>query len=495
MATFSNGSDASPNATGDIGRRCLLGATAAGIAAAGLPKTAAAQTASRRQADVVVVGAGFAGLGAARQIANSGRSVLVLEARDRVGGRVVNKSIGHDEIVEAGAQFIGPTQDRMAALTREYGLKTFPAYDEGSYVTIVGGKKNVGGFGPELRTEYRRLISLLDTMSREVPLDTPWTAPRAKEWDSQTVQTWLEANTRNADALAAFASLADLWGAELRDVSLLYFLFYIAAAGTEGTPGTLERLLDIRDGAQEQRFVGGSQLLAQRIAAALGDRVMLSTPVREIDWTGGNVVVRANGIEVEARRVIVAIPPALAIKIGYRPDLPMPRVQLLQRWPMGSLMKIEAVYDRPFWRDTGISGNAILTGGPVRSTFDNTPPSGRPGVFFGFVGGAYARTWSLRPAAERRTLILNNFAEVIGGGALNPTDYFEVDWNSEEWSRGAPVAFFAPGVLLDYGQSIRAPTGPIHWAGTETATFWCGYMEGAVRSGERAAKEVVDALR
>jgi monoamine oxidase len=246
MATFSNGSDASPNATGDIGRRCLLGATAAGIAAAGLPKTAAAQTASRRQADVVVVGAGFAGLGAARQIANSGRSVLVLEARDRVGGRVVNKSIGHDEIVEAGAQFIGPTQDRMAALTREYGLKTFPAYDEGSYVTIVGGKKNVGGFGPELRTEYRRLISLLDTMSREVPLDTPWTAPRAKEWDSQTVQTWLEANTRNADALAAFASLADLWGAELRDVSLLYFLFYIAAAGTEGTPGTLDRLLDIR---------------------------------------------------------------------------------------------------------------------------------------------------------------------------------------------------------------------------------------------------------
>jgi monoamine oxidase len=208
--------------------------------------------------DVVVVGAGFAGLGAARQIANSGRSVLVLEARNRVGGRVLNKSIGHDEIVEAGAQFIGPTQDRMAALTREYGLKTFPAYDEGSYVTIVRGKKNVGGFAPELRTEYRRLISLLDTMSREVPRDTPWTAPRAKEWDSQTVQTWLEANTRNADALAAFASVADLWGAEPRDISLLYFLFYIAA---EGTPGTLERLLDIRDGAQEQRFVGGSQQL------------------------------------------------------------------------------------------------------------------------------------------------------------------------------------------------------------------------------------------
>ena len=169
-------------------------------------------------------------------------------------------------------------------------------------------------------------------------------------------------------------------GREPRDVSLLYFLFYIAAAGNEGTPGTLARLLDIRDGAQELRFVGGSQLLAQRIAASLGDRVVLSNPVREIDWTGSNVTVRADGIEVEARRVIVAVPRRLR-EDRYRPDLTMPRVQLLQRWPMGSL-KIEAVYDRPFWRDAGISGNAILTGGPVRSTFDNTPPSGKPGVFW-----------------------------------------------------------------------------------------------------------------
>jgi monoamine oxidase len=190
----------------------------------------------------------------------------------------------------------------------------------------------------------------------------------------------------------------------------------------------------------------------------------------------------------------VTVPPPLAVEIRYEPVLPTMRYQLLQRMPMGSLMKAEAIYDRPFWRDDGLSGQALLGAGPVCSAFDNTLPSGHPGIYLGFIGGEPARSWTVRPVDERRAAVLSNFASVVGDGALNPTDYFEMDWPSEQWSRGGPVAYAPPGVLLDYRNTIREPVGPIHWAGTETATFWNGYMEGAVRSGERAASEVLQLL-
>lgn len=478
-----------------ITRRRLIGTAAAGAAVLAIPQGAdAAPSSPAKRVDVVVVGAGFSGLAAARRIARAGRSVLVLEARDRVGGRVLNKPLGHGEIVEAGGQYIGPTQDRMASLALEYGVQTYPTYDQGNQITILGGKRVVGGFSPAVKREYVALSARLQSMSHEVPLNAPWTAERAAEWDSKTVQTWLAENNASPDAMEAFASIADLWGAEPRDVSLLFFLFYIAAAGNEQTPGTLDRLLDVRNGAQELRFVGGSQLVAQRIASSLGQRVALSSPVRQIDWRGREIRVVADGQTVTARRIIVALPPALAANIWYEPKLPTQRAQLLQRWPMGSLMKVEAVYDRPFWRDAGLSGVSLIGPGPIRETFDNTPPSGRPGVFFGFVGGTFSRSWSARPAAERRSLVLANFAAVLDDQrALNPIEYFEVDWPAEQWSRGGQ-AFMPTGVLLDYGSAIRSPVGPIHWAGTETATYWIGYMEGAVRSGERAASEALKSL-
>jgi monoamine oxidase len=246
--------------------------------------------------------------------------------------------------------------------------------------------------------------------------------------------------------------------------------------------------------AQPPRTTARVQLLAQRMAAALGERVILSAPVRAIEWTATGVRVTADGQRVDAQRVIVAVPPPLAVEIHYEPGLPTMRYQLLQRMPMGSLMKAEAFYDRPFWRDDGLSGQALFGGGPVRSSFDNTLPSGRPGIYLGFIGGEPARTWTLRPAEEQRAAVLRNFASVVGDRALAPTDLFVMDWPSEQWSRGGPVAYAPPGVLLDYRNTIREPVGPIHWAGTETATFWNGYMEGAVRSGERAASEVLRLL-
>ena len=475
-----------------VTRRRLLSTAAAGAAALALPRTAKASSSS--SADVVVIGAGFSGLAAARLVANAGKSVIVLEARDRVGGKVLNKVLEDGEITEAGGTYIGPTQTRMFALTKEYGVPLYPTYDKGDNVTVIGGNRIVGGYDPALEAEYVKLVTLLDTMSRQVPVSAPWTASNAAEWDSITLYSWLLANNASADALEVFSALADLWGAETRDVSLLFALYYIAAAGNESTPGTLERLLDVNNGAQMYRFVGGSQLLAQLIAKKLGTRVIFKSPVRAIQWSADGVSVISDNLTVEAKQVIVAVSPALAAGITYEPKLTTPRAQFMQRYPMGSLIKVEAVYSKPFWRDAGLSGVSSMAPGPVRSTFDNSPQNAHVGILIGFVGGSRARAWTTLSCDERRAQVLGGFAAAFGDDALNPTEYFEFDWPSEQWSRGGPVGYGGPGVLLDFGSTIREPVGPIHWAGTEASTFWTGYMEGAVRSGERAAQEVLSSL-
>jgi monoamine oxidase len=486
-------------ATGEsaITRRRLLGSAVAGAVGLVVGSAPSAGRAARR-VDVAVVGAGFAGLTAALRIALAGRSVLVLEARNRVGGRVVNRPIGLTKVLEAGGQFVGPTQDRVLALARRYRLRTYHAFDRGDIVTIFGGHRVVGGYGDELGREYARLVDRLQALADQVPVAAPWEAARAHKWDRQTLQDWIDANAETPEGASVFATLGRLvWGAEPHEVSLLFALSYIAGAGNETTPGTLHRLLGVRNGAQERRFFGGSALIAEHMAAELGARVVLSAPVREIDQNSGvrRVVVRADGITVEARRVIVAVPPQLAAAIHYEPSLPVQHQELLRHRPMGAYMKPQAMYGEPFWRSDGLSGESLKEGGPVSFTFDNTPKPGRtPGVLFGFVAGKNARRWTMRPPAELKAAILQDFAEVVGDRATAPLGYFNLDWIKEEWTRGCPVAYAPPGVLTNYGSATREPFANIHWAGTETATFWQGYMDGAVRSGERAAGEVLAAL-
>ena len=487
--------DVSPFLSKGMNRRRLIGGALAGTAAMLVPRAASgSQGPIEASVDVAILGAGFSGLAAARAMKLAGRSFLVLEARDRVGGKVLNQDIGNGEITEAGATYIGPTQDRMASLAQEYRVPTYHTWDQGDSVAIFGGQRSVGGYPPKLALEYHTLVTRLNAMSTGVPVDAPSAAHNAQEMDSQTLYSWLKDQNASSDVIEVFSSVSDLWGAEPRDVSLLFALYYIAAAGDKKNPGTLERLLNIDKGAQELRFEGGSQELAKRIAKSLGDSLILSAPVREIDWSGDRVTITADAHTVQAKKVIIAFAPALAARLQYEPKLPTRRAQLLQRYPMGSLMKIEAVYDTPFWRKKGLSGVSSSWPGPVRSTFDNTPLSGHPGVIIGFVGGTHARRWSLRPKAERRAEVLANFADILGKEALNPSEYFAFDWPSEEWSRGGPVGYVGPGVLHDYATTLREPVGPIHWAGTETATFWNGYMEGAVQAGERAAREVIDCL-
>ena len=218
--------------------------------------------------------------------------------------------------------------------------------------------------------------------------------------------------------------------------------------------------------------------------------MQLSTPVRRIAQSGSGVTVVSDRLTVKAKRAIVAIPPALAGRIDYEPILPFQRDQLTQRYGQGTLTKVAAMYDRPFWRDAGLTGQVITTGGPVSATFDDSPPGGAPGVVFGFAGGDNARSYAALSPAGRRNAVLNQFAAFSGSKALKPRQFFETTWSGEQWTRGCPVGIPSTGTLLAYGPRLRAPVGLIHWAGTETSDYWNGYMDGAVRSGERAAAEV-----
>ena len=488
-------------------RRTFVAGAAGGAAAASIPRTPA-RAATRRKtrtvcADVVIVGAGLAGLTAARDLVAAGKSVVVLEARNRVGGRILGASIGGGHVVETGGEFIGPTQDRMAALAKQTGVDTFPTYNDGSFLYYRNGQRlpySSGPFGavppdPEGVGEAAVAMQTINSMAAEVPVDAPWKAPNAAEWDSKTWETWMQENIHTGGGrLLLDIATTSVFSFEPRDLSMLFVLFYVAAAGNEQNPGTIDRLINTAGGAQELRFVGGSQRVPNELARRLGKRIRLNAPVRRIVQRKRSVEVQADGVTATGQRVVVAIPPHLAGRIDYSPKLPGMREQLTQRWPMGSVIKVQAIYDRPFWRDQGFNGQVVSDTGPVQVTFDNSPPDGSRGVLMGFIEATTARRLDGASAQERRRLVLENYAKYYGDQALNATGYLERRWDDEIWTRGCPVCATPPGVLLDYGESIRAPVGRVHWAGTETATYWNGYMDGAVRSGERVARELVPRL-
>ena len=448
-----------------------------------------------RDADVAVIGAGLAGLSTARGLAAAGASVVVVEARERVGGRVLNEDIGGGNVVEVGAQWIGPTQDRLAALAAELGVDTFPTHTHGQNVFEYGGRLRrysgtIPRINPLVLVDVERAQRKLNRLARTVPLAAPWEAADAERLDSQTAATWLRRNvaTRAGRSLLQLGIEA-VWAAEPEDMSLLHMLFYIHSAGS------LQLLFDTEGGAQQDRFVGGSQRLALRMAEELGaERLLLGRPVRAIGHGPDGVVVRADGADVRARRAVVAVAPTLAGRIAYDPPLPGYRDQLTQRMPLGTVAKCMAVYDEPFWRADGLSGEATSDAGPVRLMFDNSPPGGSPGVLLGFLEGNHARRLGRLPADERRAAVIGCFTRLFGPRAANPDRYVERLWAEEEWSRGCYGCHMPTGAWTNYGPALREPLGPLHWAGAEVATVWNGYMDGAVRSGESAAAEVLERL-
>ena len=445
--------------------------------------------------DVVVVGAGLAGLAAARRLVARGHGVTVVEARDRVGGRTEGLALPDGTPLELGGQWLGEGHTRMYELVDELGLSTFRTWnDEGRLLIDLQGKRStmkphkgaVPHLSPFAIADLAQGLARFARLAKRTDLERPWLTPNAEVLDGQTWESWIRRNLRTKTGRAYFHVACEaVWAAQASDISLLHALFYTHSNAD------METLISVDRGAQQDRVTGGSVLVAEAMAAALGDRVVLGRPVHRVEHDGHGVrVIARDGSQYRAGAAIVTLPPTLAGRLEYDPPLPSWRDQLTQRMPAGSVIKTFAVYPEPFWRKDGLNGQAISDTGPVKVTFDNSPPSGQPGVLLGFLEGSEARTWARRSEAERREAVIGCFVRYFGDAAGRPDQYIEQDWMAEEFTRGCYGAHFAPGAWTSYGEALRAPVGRVHWAGTEYAPQWNGYMEGAVRSGEAAADAV-----
>jgi monoamine oxidase len=441
-------------------------------------------------ADVVVVGAGFAGLTAARELVRGGHDVVVLEGRDRVGGRSYTTTIAGVP-VDLGGTFVGPTQTAVLKLAAELGCPTVPTYCEGKNLIHWRGRvRSYRSTIPRLSIlellDVSRIQWRFERLARQIPLAEPWTPGIAPRLDAQTLESWLRsvhAGASTRDLMAIMARVT--WGCEPDEVSMLHAVRYVKAAGGIGT------MLDVKGGAQQDRFPAGTQQLAIRMADELGARVRLSSPVRRIVDDGDGTVVHTDAGATRARAVVVAIPPQHRAGIAFEPALPEQFTALVDHWPQGSLSKAYAAYETPFWRADGRSGEAVSDEGPVFITFDVSPSDDGPGILLGFTD---PRTFDPLPADQRRARALECFATLFGDAARGPDDYVDHRWGREEFAPGGPTAAVPPGSWTSYGPWLRKPVGDVFWAGTETADEWTGFLDGAVRSGQRVAAEVRDHL-
>ena len=442
-------------------------------------------------ADVVVVGAGLSGLSAARALVDAGLDVVVLEARDRVGGRLLNSRLGDTTTVDVGGQWVGSDHARVRQLAAELGIEIFPQFGEGKNLLDVGGTRRLyRGTIPRvgLRVLWDVFLARrrLDRLAGGVSAGEPWAAERAAELDRQTLAGWCADNVRTEMARELIGlACRTVWGAGPDELSMLHVLFYVSSAGS------FDKLIDTEGGAQQDRLDGGAQTLPLGLADALGDRVRLGAPVGRIASGPDAMTVVARGIELVAAQVIVAMPPALVSKIEFDPPLPDRRRRLAEWLQPGRLTKCMALYERPFWRSDGLSGEAVTDAGPVTLTFDSSPRDDSSGVLLGFVGGPEAGEMQGMDAGERRDAVLSCFSQLFGPEAEQPLDYVEREWSAQEWSGGGPTSNFGPGGWTACGLALREPVGAVHWAGTETATVWSGYMEGALQAGERVVAEVL----
>nr|XP_033805542.1 amine oxidase [flavin-containing] A-like isoform X2 [Geotrypetes seraphini] len=438
-------------------------------------------------------------LSAAKLLVESGLSVVVLEARDRVGGRTFTIRNKEVKYVDVGGAYVGPTQNRILRVAKELGVQTYKVYVEGNFLNHVKGKSSPfqGAFPPVWNPlaylDFNNLWRTIDQMGEEIPVDAPWEAPHAAEWDKLSMKDFIH-HVCWTSTVRRFATLFVNVNvtSEPHQVSLLWFLWYTKLCG-----GTV-RMFSITNGGQERKFVGGSGQISEKIMDRLEGRVKLQRPVVSIDQSRDGVLVETLNREVhEGKYVICAIPPVLTTKIHCNPELPALRNQLIQRLPMGSVIKCMVYYKEAFWRKMGYSGSMFIEdeGVPVGVTMDDTKPDGSVPAIMGFILARQASDLTHLSTEERKKRICQLYAKVMGTDkALHPVHYEEKNWCEEQYSGGCYTAYFPPGIMTQYGRVIRKPVGRIYFAGTETATQWSGYMEGAVQAGERAAREILCAM-
>jgi monoamine oxidase len=447
-------------------------------------------------ANYCVVGAGFAGLTAALRLTQAGHSVAVLEARDRVGGRTFTEVRGDGVWIDRGGAWVGPGQDRIKALMNEFGVPAYKQYTDGKAMMVIDGKKYCysgtipWSLSPFASANLGTAFLELGQMCKAIPLDAPWNAKKAAKWDQTTVAQWLARNVPSTAARDLLeTAIGGTYTSDTSEVSLLFALHQMASGGGPSF------VFGIKDASQDSRVVGGMGAVYRPMAAEIGDALHLSQPVRRIDQDADGVTVRSDDMVVRAQRVIVAVPLAIASQIIYEPMLPVDRSFLHQRMPGGAISKINIVYDEPFWRHDGLSGQSAAPGSPAPVTIDACTDAPRPGVMCVIVEGPVARQIGELDETERRRTILAELVGRFGDKAASPVDYVEQCWTTERYSGGGMISHAPPGVLTQFGHALRPPCGRIHWAGTESSAVMCGWVDGAVRSGERAATEVMQPER
>lgn len=448
------------------------------------------------EVDVVVVGAGVTGLTTATRLKAAGLSVLVIEARDKVGGRLWTETI--DSVrVELGGQWVAADQDRVLAVLDELGIETFARYRSGSSVYIdLDGQRRLfqGGTLPVpegTAREIDRVVAILDQLAAAMDPAAPWAHPEADELDSITFDAWLAAQTDDREARDNIASCAGpaMLTKPAHSFSALAALALAASVGSFTDLTDENVVLDLR-------VAGGLAQIPLGLAADLGDAVLLSSPVERIDWAADGAAVLASGRIHRARRVVIATPPHVVRKIRISPALPPRHLQLRDQQSIGVVIKVNAVYRTPFWRCAGLSGTALSPYQLVHEVYDNTNDDlgDERGVLVGFVSDVNADRLDALSPDERRKAVLASLAAYFGDEALDPIAYSESPWLADEWIGGAYGTSFDVGSLVRYGRFVHEPVGPLSFGSSDVLGPGYLHVDGGIRIGERLAASILQEL-
>ncbi|MHA7130085.1 flavin monoamine oxidase family protein [Algoriphagus namhaensis] len=442
--------------------------------------------------EVVIVGAGFSGIAAAKKLHEAGLDFIVLEARDRLGGRVYTKSLSQNLYLDLGGQWIGPTQERMYALCEELGVGYFETYNEGKNILDLKGKiRTYSGVIPKMDPvsliNLDWIIRKLESLASQIPIENPWTHPKSDEFDSVTLGYFIKKNAKTASCYEVIkVGCETIFASELDEISLLHALFYIKS----GT--SLDCLINVKDGAQQHRIEGGMQTLAEKMAAPFRERIQFSTSVSSVEYQEDGVTVSGKGFEIQAKKLILAVPPPLLAQIQFNPPLPLAKRQLLDRYAMGLVVKCFMIYDRPFWREDKFSGQAVADdSSPFQTLFDCSPKNASHGIILGFSIGDRARQLMTLPEESRAEEMKQVLTRYFGTRAKDSTHYQDYCMSDEQWSKGCYAGLMPTGAWTGFRDAYRTPMDPLYFAGTEAATRWHGYIEGAVLAGEKAASAII----